>query len=69
MTTAVPTVYHQWTKYSVSEVDVIVDPEGRSFAVDRPDSAVGEQVGCNVCGEPLADGSVWTRCTGPDDTP
>lgn len=61
-TTSVST--HQWVRYSVTEVDVIVDLDGRCFADTRPDTAVGEQLGCHNCGEPLTDSSVWTPCDG-----
>lgn len=66
MATPVAQSTHQWVQYSVSEVDVIVDPDGQSFVVARPDTAEGVAVGCNVCGEPLTDSSAVTGCSGAE---
>lgn len=61
----VPVLPHVWVKWSVQEVAVIVDPfTGRSTAVDVPGATVGEQVGCQCCGEPLTDSVVKLPCGG-----
>lgn len=63
MTTAVPTKPHAWVRWSLSDVDVIVDPfTGHCSVVDPPDAPVGEQVCCHHCGEPLTDSAVATDC-------
>lgn len=59
---------HHWVRWSVQDVAVIVDPfTGAYFTEDLPFSAVGSQVGCHACGEPLTDSSVLTSCTGDTD--
>jgi hypothetical protein len=63
MTTAVPIKQHAWVKWSLSAVDVIVDPfTGHCSVIDSPDAAVGEQVCCHHCSEPLSDFTVGTSC-------
>lgn len=60
-----PPLLHDWVKWSVQGVDVIVDPfTGASSAVVLPDTPVGEQIGCQSCGEPLTDSSAKTICLG-----
>lgn len=60
-----PPLQHTWVKWSVQEVAVIVDPfTGRCSAVDVPDATVGEQVGCQCCGEPLTDSAAKDQCAG-----
>lgn len=69
MTPQAPTLTHDWVRYTVQAVAVIVDPftGASSVVVDGgPDSAIGEQVGCTSCGEPLTDSSALTACTGED---
>lgn len=63
MTTALST--HQWVRWSLEEVAVIVDPfTGASSVVVPPDAAVGEQIGCQICNEPLTDSSAVAPCRG-----
>jgi hypothetical protein len=63
MTTATAT--HTWVKWSLTAMDVIVDPfTGVCSAVETPDEGVGEQVCCHHCGEPLTDSSAVTPCGG-----
>ncbi len=63
MTTALQ--MHDWVKWSIQSVGVIVDPDtGGFFAVESPDAAVGEQVGCHHCGEPLTASSATSQCKG-----
>lgn len=67
---AAPPLTHDWVKWMVVDVAVIVDPfTGASTAVVAPSSAVGEAVGCRTCGEPLTDSSAMTPCAGEDDSP
>lgn len=64
-----PPLQHDWVRWTVRAVAVIVDPfTGASTAVDVPSSAVGEQVGCSACGEPLTDSEATRPCMG-DDSP
>lgn len=68
--TPAPPKAHDWVQWSVQAVDVIVDPfTGESSAVVMPDGAIGCQVGCTSCGEPLTDSSVLTACTGDEGEP
>lgn len=54
---------HRWERLSVEEGDVIVDPaSGLPYFEPRPDSPLGEQVGCAECCEPLTKSSVLTSC-------
>lgn len=63
----VPLVSHDWVRYTVEAVAVIVDPfTGDCTVVDAPSSAVGEQVGCRACGEPLTDSSAVGNCSGEE---
>jgi hypothetical protein len=63
-TTIVPKL-HDWVKWSIQSVGVIVDPfTGASSAVEFADSAIGEQIGCHFCGEPLTDSSATSQCRG-----
>jgi hypothetical protein len=58
---------HYWVQYTVEGVDVIVDPETELPLVvpQREETrAIGVQVGCDNCGEPLTAGSVATGCGG-----
>lgn len=65
-----PTLTHDWLRWTVVAVAVIVDPfTGESTVVDEPSSAIGEQVGCSACGEPLTASSALTACTGADEPP
>jgi len=65
--TPAPAIQHDWVRWSLVEVVVIVDPfTGVPMAHDAPFSAVGEQVACRTCGEPLTDSSVLVACTGEE---
>lgn len=58
---------HDWVKWSLAEVVVIADELTGAYTVfDVPSCAVGEQVACRACGEPLTDSSVLTACTGEE---
>lgn len=63
-----PAIQHDWVRWSLVEVVVIVDPfTGVPMAHDAPFSAVGEQVACRACGEPLTDSSILVACTGEQE--
>lgn len=65
--TPAPTQAHQWVRWSVVEVAVIVDPfTGVPSVEDVPFSAEGSQVACRGCGESLTESSVLTACTGEE---
>lgn len=53
---------HAWVSISMSRVDVIVDPGGRPFPVDREDGHIGVAIGCDHCGVSLTEGNVTTAC-------
>jgi len=58
---------HDWVRYLVQAVDVIVDPITEDcFVVDPPDDVIGEQIGCTTCGQPLTDSSAVEDCMGED---
>jgi hypothetical protein len=62
------TLSHDWVRWSLAEVVVIADQLTGAYTVfDVPSCAVGEQVACRACGEPLTDSSALTDCTGEDD--
>lgn len=62
------TTKHQWVRYSMSPVDVIVDPFSEVCSVvEVPGSRVGSQIGCEMCGTPLTDGTAPTCCPGSLD--
>lgn len=64
MATVIPTKQHAWVKWSLTAMDVIVDPiTGDCFAVES-DEAVGEQVCCHSCGESLSAAAVSAPCEG-----
>lgn len=64
-TPATPVMTHDWVKYTVQSVGVIVDPfTGDFMVVDVPSAGIGEQVGCSVCGDPLTVTSAQAKCTG-----
>lgn len=70
MSTVLPTQTHDWVKWTVTAVGVIVDPfSGEASVVESEDIAVGEQVGCSSCGEPLTDSSAVSACEGSTDLP
>lgn len=63
--TPAPPLRHDWVQWSVQAVAVIVDPfTGESSVIVDPAGAIGSQVGCTSCGEPLTDSSALTTCTG-----
>lgn len=65
MPRVLPTTVHAWVKWSVTAVDVIVDPFTETPCVTvLLDAVVGEQVGCQLCGEPLTDSSAKSPCEG-----
>jgi hypothetical protein len=65
MTTAAPPIQHVWVKWSLTSVDVIVDPfTGGCSVVESPGQDVGEQICCHTCGEPLTESSVLESCEG-----
>lgn len=65
--TPAPPKAHDWVQWSVQAVAVIVDPfTGVSSAVVQEDGAIGCQVGCTSCGEPLTDSSALTACIGEE---
>lgn len=69
MTPPAQTLTHDWVRYTVQSVAVIVDPFTGGCCVvtdDGPQSAIGEQVGCSLCGEPLSDSSAAGACTGEE---
>jgi hypothetical protein len=62
-----PSTSHDWVKWTVQDVAVIVDPFTGDFTVvDQPSCVAGEAVGCSICGEPLTDSSVLMACTGEE---
>lgn len=59
------TLTHDWMKFAVVNVDVIVDPfTGVPSAVDVPSSAVGEQIACGTCGITLTASTARMDCLG-----
>lgn len=61
---------HDWVKYTVQSVGVIVDPfTGDCMVVDVPSAGIGEQVGCCVCGDPLTATSAQDKCGGQSESP
>lgn len=53
---------HAWTKFTQAGVDVIVDPSGRPFGVERPGEPTGEMVACSECGTLLDAESITLPC-------
>lgn len=70
MTPKATTRVHQWVKWQVSPVVVIVDPfTGDPVAVTLADTEVGEQVACQLCSEPLTEYSAESSCEGGIELP
>lgn len=60
---------HHWQLYSVTEVDVIVDPfTGLATAVPNRGGPVGELIGCSNCGESFDAALVGQPCFPDDDS-
>jgi hypothetical protein len=70
MATPTATLQHDWVRWTVQAVGVIVDPfTEASSVVDDPDAPTGEQVACQSCGEPLNDLSAVSVCPGDAPSP
>lgn len=58
-----PPKSHDWVRWTVQGVVVIAEAGTGVFTVlDEPSSAVGEQVACQDCGEPLTGSSAASPC-------